>query len=663
MSELASASALDWSDVGPDAAPPSLDELRVALRPPELPLPAPRTALEAAERIHDLLNADRLAHARALGQRFSDPSAPPVQQLALARARLRCAQATGHGEDFEAAAAQMVSIQRRAGHREHAAATGIVLSRLAPSAVQARRASAQSTNAQGANARSGDAERAVRRHRGARDDVSAQMLAVVRGIAVPPPGVMVDPRAEAAVLREALAALPEVGDRLLGCPRTLLGLRLAQMLEGAGDVEGAVSAALDVLEATAAGHGAEIAAGLGEEPRGGAGAEPVAEAAVETGAEALDPERAATGAHAVLARALRTTSPVLAARHAVEALTALRRVDDPPLRLGLITDLLSALLSAELPDRASFTAGRLISLQRTLPRESQRIAPLLAVAAQRIDAERYDAAWVPLQQAREIARAHRDRRAAMEGSRLAASIHERTGDREGSVRELRRLAEDAHWLCDDLATPQWERGGLVRAELDAQALVMRRCLDAGDAPGAEAASEIILRRTGEGGRPVLPAPLIWDHRVDAQVGLFLAAGIQRARAESAQREAARAAQAVGGSAESESSAAGAECESGAAEPSGVESVRAAKDAYELRRRAAMAEIDRMPVGHDARARYWAAYVDDRHAAMLAEAGHTGAALRVARRVRRAWESLEQDTSEDVARTDELIARLEDGAAG
>src|SRR5690625_7571066 len=59
--------------------------------------------------------------------------------------------------------------------------------------------------------------------------------------------------------------------------------------------------------------------------------------------------------------------------------------------------------------QASFTAGRLVSLQRTLRRDSLRIAPLLAVATQRMHAGRYEAAMVPLEQARAIARAQRDR--------------------------------------------------------------------------------------------------------------------------------------------------------------------------------------------------------------------------------------------------------------
>lgn len=642
MPAFESAPAADWTGAAADAAAPTLEELRVALRPPELPLPAPRTALEAAECIHDLLNADRTGDAQRLALGFSASASSPVDELALARARLRCARVTGRGDAYDLAASDMVRIMRRAGYREQALATGIVLSQQGPAASRTREAAGAmlagagasgATASVGSTARAGgatprDAGRAAarRRHRGADDAVSPQMMTLVRGIAAAATGASVDPRREAAILRAALDVLPDVSDRVLGCPRTLLGLRLAQMLEGAGDPHGAMSAALDVLDAAA---------------------DAVHDDAMDEGhdaAVALDPERAATSAHAVLARVLREAEPVAAARHAVDALEALHWVDDPPLRIGLITDLLLALISADLPERASFTAGRLLSLQRTLPRDEQRIAPLLAVAAQRVGAGRFDAALVPLNQARAIARARRDRRAGMEAARLAAIMHDRAGDMRASVAELRRLAADASWLADDLATAQAERGVFVRAELDAQALVMRRCLDLGDVAGAETAARAIVRRTSEAGRPVLPVQLLWDHRVDAYVGLFLAAGLARGGNTAGPEPGGNAAgRAQGGNS--------------AARETNAQATNS-RDTYERRRRDVLVAIGEMPPGHDARARYWAAYLEDRHAAMLAESGQRAAALKVARRARAAWASLEQDTADDLARVDALIAELE-----
>ena len=64
----------------------------------------------------------------------------------------------------------------------------------------------------------------------------------------------------------------------------------------------------------------------------------------------------------------------------------------------------------------------------------------------------------------------------------------------------------------------------------------------------------------------------------------------------------------------------------------------------------------MPEGHDARARYWAAYLDDRHADLLARRGETAAARRAARRARSAYEALGRD--EDAARVARLVTELE-----
>ncbi|MGO2586512.1 MAG: hypothetical protein ACTH9F_14320, partial [Brachybacterium tyrofermentans] len=76
-----------------------------------------------------------------------------------------------------------------------------------------------------------------------------------------------------------------------------------------------------------------------------------------------------------------------------------------------------------------------------------------------------------------------------------------------------------------------------------------------------------------------------------------------------------------------------------------------------RRREALQIVDEAPAGHDARARYWAAYIDDRHAQMLADRGKRTAALRAARRARDGWEHLGR--ADDVTRTEALIAQLDE----
>ena len=139
------------------------------------------------------------------------------------------------------------------------------------------------------------------------------------------------------------------------------------------------------------------------------------------------------------------------------------------------------------------------------------------------------------------------------------------------------MAADARWLADDLATATAQRPALVRTELEARALVMRRALDLGETALAQSAAHLVDRRArSEQGTPGVPPELLWDHRVDAR--------------------------------------------------------------------------------HDGRARYWAAYLDDRHAEMLAACGQEARALRAARRARDGWEHL--GSAEDVARLEQLIAQLE-----
>lgn len=581
--------------------PPQLDDLRIALRPPELPAPAPHDALSAAHRVMDLLHAERYRDAMAIAEHFAErtraQSGPTTAQdrLELLRARLLASVLAGSGEPCEQAAAELVTHLRRNGHRAQAAATATVLLESGPSWRREARTAALGTAAQ--------APKPSGRRRGERTQVTAELLAVVRGMQSPAlrghtdraggesdPSLrwgQADPRSEVRLLRAALEALPTVRDQLLGDPEPLLMVRLAQALEAVGDPSAATTLALDVLER------------MDEGPEA-----------------AADPQRARTSANALLARTLGEAHPVLASHHAVDALLSLRTVDDPPLRIGLITDLLQALMRAELPVHASFTAGRLLSLQRTLRRDAHRTAPLLAVAAQRISAERYDAAWVPLEQARLIARQERDRRAGMEAARLAASIHERTDDARAQLVELRQVAASAHWLADDLATSGPERSRMVLTELQAQSLVMRRAMDLEETTLALSAAAQVERRTlPDGGRPVLPAELLWDHRVDALVGRFITLGAAAGRGEED------------------------------VDPDDVEQCR----------REALQAIDAMPPGHDARARYWAAYLDERHAALLAERGEREQAQKVARRAHRGWLAI--DAEEDAQRVAQLVDRL------
>lgn len=580
---------------------PDLRDLRAALRPPDLPLPYPGDVLAAACRVSDLIHAERYGDARRLAEAFRDRPADPAHRLTLLGAALRGAVLMADGEQIDRDTTDMVTLLTRSGHRELAGALIAVLLDRGPLQGRAAPADPPAVDPAGPAGPAGTAgpDASVRRgrRRGRQVPPRPEMLALARGLSLTGPGEVrgaeIDPRRTVARLRAALDAVPVVREQLPGDPETQLRVALAQALELAGERAAATTQALDALER-------------------------LEQTDADAGGALPDPLRLATAARTVLARTLGTERPLHAARHALDALAALHEVDDPPLRVGLITHLLQAFMAAGAIDHASLTAGRLASLQRTVQREALRTGPLLAVAAQRVQAERYDAAWVPLERARRIARDHRDHRSCLEAARLAASIHERTGDHPAALHELGLLAAQARWLADDLATARPERAQLVSTELKARALVLRRALDLGrTAMVHEAAAAIEHRARPEGGRPLLPPELLWDHRVDARVARFIAAG----------------------------------------EASGRQEEGATLADCDRRRREALQIVDEAPAGHDARARYWAAYIDDRHAQMLADRGKRTAALRAARRARDGWEHLGR--ADDVARAEVLITQLDE----
>ncbi|GAA1324056.1 hypothetical protein GCM10009592_07050 [Brachybacterium rhamnosum] len=589
---------------------PDPEELRVALRPPELPLPAPRTPLELAQRVGDLTHAERYREAVALAAMplpgggsvvgHAPVPAPVAADLAvLASARLAALARVGTDEEVAAAAGDLLRAQRRAGHAAQAVATAQVL-------LERGVLREPADGGEGS-----DGPRAGRR-RAAPATVTPELLAVVRELDVPhrrargavgpacadlagpagpadPAATATDPRRRIRVLRAALDALPAARADLLGAPEPMLRLRLAQALEAAGLTESATTAALDALE-------------LLEE----VDADPEAEAS-----RRADPHRVRIAAHAVLARTLRASHPLAAVRHALDALGVMRRVEDAPLRVGLVTDLLEALTAAGLERDASFAAGRLASLQRSLRRDELRTGPLLAVAGQRIRVGRADEAREALEEVRRIARDHRDRSTDLEAARLLATLYEREGDLRGSLLQLRRVAADARWLSDDLATPAPRRGPFLRIELEALALVLRRAMDLGETPTARAAARAIERRTRpDGGRLLLPSALLWDHRVDARVGELVAVA--------------------------------------AAEPDAEELPQLLDGAREV--------IGLAPGGHEERALYWRAYLDEQHALLLERRGEREAALAAALQAQAQWRNQDAE-ADDLERIDALVGRL------
>lgn len=564
---------------------PTPQRLREALRAPETPLPFPASTAAAAQRMRDLIHAEQYGQARYILRTFQRRPATHSETLSLLRAAALLAMRTddpqGAGEVFAAIVETLVL----AGHPVQARAVAQVLGSRMDARSQAR-SSRATASAAPSSPHAG-------RRRGSDPQLSAALLAVVEAMEVPldPHG---DARADMVRARRALEALPEVRELLAEDVEPQLTMRLAWTCEAAGQLDEAMRRALDVLDLVSA-REAE-------------------------GTECLDTERAATSARALLARALRERAPLEAVEHALGALESLKEVEDPPLRVGLATDLLRALMAARLEDYASFTAGRLISLQRALRRDAHRIAPLLAVGAQRVAARRFDAAMPALTEAQRLAWEARDRSASLETARLLAQIHQENGDLAAALPQLRRVAADAGWIADDLLTSAAERTRRIRDELNANALVLRFALELEERRIADGAARAIIRRTRPGEMRIQLSPaLLWDHEVDARVGRLLAAGIGLARHE--------------------------------------EDVTL--EDYDRCRREAQAAIDEVPDGHEARAQYWGAYLQDRHARMLAARGDEKRAVRAGRRARSAWEAIGLD--EEAVQMDTDLERWASGA--
>lgn len=657
---------------------PSLARLREALRGPETPLPPPRGVREAAVRVRDLVHAERFAEALYVAERFRSVPAPPAERLELLRAQLTAALGA-HGERgahddlagqgdlaahddragqgptspqdliaLQELVRDMVRTIEAAGAPEQASATlevlGAHLRRLAAAPSDPSAASAPTRHASTAPGRHGSTASpsaatstaatasaaspagAHRRHRRRRDGdaIPPGLLAVVGCLELPRPGAVdVEQRA----LREALVALPELQVPLVDDPGPLLAVRYAQDLEAIGWLPEATRLALDVLDE----------ASRLEAREGGF----------------ADAARVAVSAHAVLARTLLEENPLAAVGHALAALEGLREVEDPPLRVGLITDLLRALVRCDLQDQATFTAGRLASLTRTLPHDEQRIEPLLAVGAQRVAARRYDGAMVALSEVQSLSAQLRDRRSRLEATRLLARLHHEQGQGLEALDQLRLAAADARWVADDLFTQLAERPRFIRAELDAEALVLRHALDLGRPTEAAAASREVVRRVrAERGTGSLPDALLWDHEADARIGAMIAEGL-RAAAEL---------RAVADAGDGHAGAPGGTDGTGETRRTGGagEAAPKTRTPYEKARREAMATLERVPEGHEARASYWGAYLEDRHAAMLAARGDRSRALKAARRAERAWRQLGRE--DEAVRIAEEIAHWSSGGA-
>lgn len=500
---VAAGSAADHVAAAHPAGELDREVLREALLPPEVPLPAPSTVAEAALRVRDLVALGRAREARWLAESFAGDPAPVLHRVALLEALAQALRATGDDAGAEAALKEAVQLVFGTGRHDHARALARTWG-LAPTAVTG------SPEADGAAPASAPAVRRGRRRAepvrvGAEAEIDEAVLVVVAGAALPAPELprsgSLDPRVldqEEGRFEGALNAIAEVRSLVLGDPEPALRLGKAEVARLRDDPQAAVGPALEVIEAAEA---------------------------------AEDPllDRLAVRARGVLAWALRGTDPAGAVSHALAALGDLRLVDDPALRVGLICDLVPALIAADQGRHATYAARRLDSLRRTLRDPADQVRPLLVVAAEAIAAGRADAASAPITEARRLARRERDRHGLLRADGLAAEAHRRAGRPLEAAAALRDAARSAQYLGDDLGTSLAERGRLLATELDLRADAMGLALDAGDAPGADGDAVTILTRLARtSGRPVLDAADGWQRAVDARIGRLLAAAVAAA---------------------------------------------------------------------------------------------------------------------------------------
>lgn len=574
MSSPGAASTSGGGPADPSEPVPHADlmaRVRDALRPANLPLPYPWSVLEAAHRIRDLGTQRRFREAGVLADAFAVEPADLADRVELLQAYAHVRALAGDDAGSARVLREMVGLLDGAGHPHHARALVVVLD-------LPGRPAAPSRGARTHGRRRADPLAAVDC-----EEVDDAVLVVVEGLVhgIPDPGApgVLESwqleREEGRIL-SAIEALGEARAELAGDPEPVLRLRLAKVLELEGRIEEA---------SEQAGHVLDWFAERGRQ------------------ADPTDVGRSAGAARAILARTLREADPRLAAEHAMTALRGLREVDEPTLRARLAADLVLDLVAAGFGPEAAYASRRLASLLQAVPRESDRVRPLLVVAAQRVQAGREDDALAPLAQARRIARQEHDHLSAVRAEQLLGQAHRRAGRTDEAITALRAAAREARWLSDDLLATDEVRGRYLVAELEARAVVQRLALDAGRHADADAeGGEIIRRAERTVGHGIIPDADLWDHVVDAVIGRMIATGLGLA--------------------------------------AGAEGVDRAM--YARRRREARRLIDAVPDGHEERARFWSVYLTDRDAAMLDAQGRCEEALNSAVRALDGWRRLGED---------------------
>lgn len=557
-------------------SPPTAEEIREALRPPDLPLASPRTVLEAAHRVRDLAAQGRVAEAGVVADAFAAEPADLFERAQLLEAHACALEREGRMADADDVRRELVEIIDGSGL--HVMARALV----AAHGLRARRGGSHRAEPVTPSARRGRrrADPLARISQEELDDEGLAVLAVVRGTARPAPSRL--PRAadltelerEEGRFLTAIEVLPGVRGHLLGDPEALLRVRYAQVLDQLERDDEATRQALRALTLAdrAAGPGAE-----GEE----------------------ESVRIATGAHALLARTRRPSDPDAAARHAIDALMQVRLRDDPLLRLDVTADLLLDLMAAGRMRLADGVAPRLASMVRAIAAERDRVRGLLVLAAHRLSSGREDEALAQLDEVRRIVRRSRDHRGRIRADQLLVRVHVAAGRLPEAVSALRDAADAARWLGDDLGATPVERVRHLGTELSARSEAMRLALEVGLFEDAEGQAREILRRILRDAPGVLRPSVRWEHEVDARLGLMLA-GAQPGREDRRERRTASLAR---------------------------------------RRSEAVGAITAAPPGCEERVRYWTVYLTDRDAAMREQLGDQAGALAAARDALAGWRAL------------------------
>lgn len=295
-------------------------------------------------------------------------------------------------------------------------------------------------------------------------------------------------------------------------------------------------------------------------------------------------------------------------------------------------------------DTARAAADALAGRIDHLTLDHVRFHALSSLALAHLNDGRPDDALIPAGRARSLARQLGDLTGVWRAERIrahAASLQRRPHAEESAHREVAALARR---LADDLATESEVRTQAALSELESRSVLVRLGLSSGRFPFAEDHAMGILdrvRKARDAGDA--PARDLWEYEVDARVARMIVAGMPDSRDRGRHRATIHTHERGRHRAPSHN----------ATIPLTGEERRSA---YDIRRKEARAAVASAPETARNKALWWNAYVDDRHAYLLAANGRLKRALRVATRAKARWEELGE--SELAAQSAADIARLE-----